>query len=121
MDNRIEEMTKETCGQQIYPYGKDRPICWLNNEDCTCRADNQCDHYEVCERIYNAGYRKIPEGVVDYIENYKEGFKEGVVALKTQLEERANKETVRTIFNEYITYYIVEEVLDEICKELVDE
>ena len=64
MDKQIEEMTKETCGQQIYPYGKDRPICLLNNEDCTCRADNQCDHYEVCERIYNAGYRKIPEGAV---------------------------------------------------------
>lgn len=56
-----------------------------------------------------------------WIEGYKLGFKEGVIALKTQLKERANKETVRTIFNEYITYYIVEEVLDEICKELVDE
>ena len=58
--------------------------------------------------------------MTDWIEGYKLGFKEGVVAVQTQLKERAYKETARTIFNEYITYYIVEEVLDEICKELVD-
>lgn len=54
------------------------------------------------------------------LDDYKQGFKDGVEAVRIQLKERANKETVRTIFNEYITYYIVEEVLDEICKELVD-
>lgn len=120
MDNRIEEMTKETCGQQIYPYGKDRPICWLNNEDCTCRADNQCDHYEVCERIYKAGYRKIPEGAVVLTSNqkiwlehewYNLGFKEGVVAVQTQLKAR---------FNPYYTEGL-NEAIDEVCKELVDE
>ena len=57
----------------------------------------------------------------DWIEGYKLGFKEGVIALKTQLEKIAYKKTLRTIFNEYITYYIGEETLDEICKELEGE
>lgn len=61
---QIEEMAKETCWQQIYPCGDDRPFCFLTHEVCKCCKDNQCDHYEVCERIYNAGYRKIPENAV---------------------------------------------------------
>ena len=125
MDKQIEEMTKETCGQQIYPYGKDRPICWLTKEDCTCRADNQCDHYEVCEQIYNAGYRKIHEGVVDYIENYKEGFKEGVVALKTQLEGILTQPVEMGYYKKpnkrgKVDKELLLRIVEEICKELVD-
>lgn len=68
----------------------------------------------VAEILAKKWYPKIPEGVVDYIENYKLGFKEGVVAVQTQLKEKiADFDELRCIkvFN----------LLDEICKELVDE
>lgn len=137
MDKQIEEMTKETCGQQIYPYGKDRPICWLNNEDCTCRADNQCDHYEVCERIYKAGYRKIPEGAVVLTEDNAEEIGDMVVKspqmqeavlhlIKAWQKETAEKFAERVKMAFYYEFdelipSIMADKIDEICKELVDE
>jgi len=77
----------------------------------------------VAEILAKKWQPKVPERVVDYIENYKEGFKEGVVALKTQLEERAD----RSIMNSdgevvYLDYdFVTVSDIDEICKELVDE
>ena len=59
--------------------------------------------------------------MTDWIEGYKLGFKEGVIALKTQLEERAD----RSIMNSdgeivYLDYnFVTVSDIDEICKELV--
>ena len=116
MDKQIEEMTKETCGQQIYPYGKDRPICWLTKEDCTCRADNQCDHYEVCERIYKAGYRKIPEGSV--VSAREEKSKEVNDLVKEKLKKFAERLEDET--GHWDNGWHIRRKAEEICKELVD-
>ena len=59
----------------------------------------------------------------DWIEGYKLGFKEGVIALKTQLEERAD----RSIMNSdgevvYLDYdFVTINDIDEICEKLEGE
>lgn len=96
MDNRIEEMANDL--QEAW-------TAWSLSKDL------KNPYAFVAEILAKKWHPKIPEGVVDYIENYKEGFKEGVVAVQTQLKAR---------FNPYYTEGL-NEAIDEICKELVDE
>ena len=94
MDNRIEEMANDL--QEAW-------TAWSLSKDL------KNPYAFVAEILAKKWHPKIPEGVVDYIENYKEGFKEGVVAVQTQLKVR---------FNPYYTEGL-NEAIDEICKKLV--
>lgn len=104
---QIEEMAKETCWQQIYPCGDDRPFCFLTHEVCKCCEDNQCDHYEVCERIYNAGYRKIPENAVVLTREDYERL--GLVAEK--FEKRLEE-----VLTSYVPQSFIEEIIGKILE-----
>ncbi len=71
--------------------------------------------YVIFERLYNAGYRKIPEGA-DWLDGYKQGFKEGVEAVRLQFDEG---------FAHYGSRYNIEKrvLLDwvyRICNELTE-
>jgi hypothetical protein len=80
----------------------------------------------VAEILAKKWQPKVPECVVDYIENYKEGFKEGVVALKTQLEGIITQPVEMSYFKKpskrgKVDKELLLGMLDEICRELVDE
>ena len=102
---QIEEMAKIIC--------KDG----ANDGDCDkCGFHRQCSKFKVAEKLYNAGYRKIPEGVVvipkeiSYYENIKKalrtvrlgeksvGFTNEQIMALTQIfhwEELREKEQIR--------------------------
>ena len=99
MDNRIEEMANDL--QEAW-------TAWSLSKDL------KNPYAFVAEILAKKWHPKIPEGVVDYIENYKEGFKEGVVALKTQLVNNSQYG-----FSMGVGFYTIEaDEFDEICKEL---
>lgn len=102
MDNRIEEMANDL--QEAW-------TAWSLSKDL------KTPYAFVAEILAKKWHPKIPEGVVDYIENYKEGFKEGVEALKIQAKER-KFEIVTDAGNREDVVFV--EDIDEICKELVD-
>lgn len=86
--------------------------------DCVDAECNAC----TALAFYNAGYRKIPEGV-DWLDGYKLGFKEGVQALKIQVEQAICDNTYPSfdkkgkpvnIWNAVVGF----DKIDEICKEL---
>ena len=137
---QIEEMAKETCGQQIYPCGEDRPFCFITHEVCNCCEDNQCDHYEICERIYNAGYRKIPEGAVVILDEEMEDFAEKLAQspqmqkvmqglIKSWQKETAEKfaESLKEKLKDNVSAENVDAFVDckkyadEICDEITEE
>ena len=75
---------------------------------------------------------KIPEGAVVLTDeeyerwqgqtlNIKKVRKETAEKFAERLKEMANKEIVRTIFDEFVYYRILEDKIDEICKEFTEE
>ena len=56
-EKQIEEMTKLTC--QMYCRGRDKKCGGV--QDCDCK----CLHYNRCEALYNAGYRKQSENTIE--------------------------------------------------------
>lgn len=128
---QIEEMTKETCWQQIYPYGDDRPFCFLTHGVCKCCYDNQCDHYEVCERIYNAGYRKIPENAVIMteteritmcVEQWDKGYNQARKETAEKFAERLKEMAYQSTDWSHGEHPMVVEVdyIDEILEEITE-
>lgn len=105
MDKQIEELAKDLQeAWTAWGLSVDLPSPWTF----------------VAEILAKKWQPKIPECVVDYIENYKEGFKEGVIALKTQLEN--NHSYIETDYEgDHLVIVTEKDELDEICKELVDE
>ena len=97
-------------------------------EESQCYSDNnfaECTKIKnVVDKLYNAGYRKIPENEVvrqieesemeDWLDGYKKGFKEGVQAVQIQAREQANYTVVNT-------RCVSVDRIDEICKELTEE
>lgn len=74
----------------------------------------------VAEILAKKWQPKIPECVVDYIENYKEGFKEGVEAVRIQFLDCIEIKALREA-GAPGAYRCITQKLDEICRELVDE
>lgn len=111
MDNRIEEMANDL--QEAW-------TAWSLSKDL------KTPYAFVAEILAKKWHPKIPEGVVDYIENYKEGFKEGVVALKTQLEGILTQPVEMGYYKKpnkrgKVDKELLLRIVEEICEELVDE
>lgn len=133
MDDKkqIEEMAKDLCSEY--------------HEDCICccGSSHTCTVCEDCERLYNAGYRKIPEGAVVLTrEEYEErenkineqcqtrAVKVYTDFLKVE-RDKARKETAREILykvketliinneenTEFFDYNYTLETIDEIAKQ----
>lgn len=89
-EKQIEEMARAICP---------------NSKEWSCKACNwgakpNCDAYKNAEKMYNTGYRKIPDGsVVLSIEEVDEFRKDSaeVKFLKNKIIEQTRKETAREI------------------------
>ena len=111
---QIEEMAKVYC-QNGFKCG----------ENC---QTNGCRVYEVCTELYNAGYRKIPEGSVvltreEHISMLKDLAESNEKTYETAYE-RGSKDTAEK-FAERLKQppykdFTEEWVADEICKELTE-
>lgn len=65
MKEQIEEITKITCPS--YHRNKEKKCAGF--QEC----DMKCLHYQRCEALYNAGYRKQKEGEWIYVHTYMRG------------------------------------------------
>ena len=61
-EKQIEEMTKITCSM----YCRDRDKKCAGVQEC----DMKCLHYQRCEALYTAGYRKMPENMGEFSDGY---------------------------------------------------
>lgn len=136
MDKQIEEMAKV--------------LCINDNFQCnTCPSLNKCFNYSHAKKLYNALYRKIPEGAVvltreeyeecekckDLLKQYVDGelinediFVQQVEDLKQARKETAEKyhakvneaiDSVPNATKEFVEAWKAKN--DEICKELEGE
>lgn len=76
MQEMIEEMAEDLCNE----YHEDCICCCVSSETCTV--------YEDCEKLYNAGYRKIPENAVVLTEDeYSDLITDEVNVLERDIAE----------------------------------
>ena len=114
----IEEMAKTYCQNGFK--------C---DENC---QTNGCRVYEVCTELYNAGYRKIPEGAVVVSKQVWEEHIENFDKCREAIEERVRKETAEK-FAKMVSKAFVglscididewnwcQNKIDEICEEITE-
>ena len=92
-----------------------------------------CIDYRMAKAIYNAGYRKIPEGAVvipkkhyelymNEFHNYEVGKRDGSKETAEKFAERL-KESLDISVEGYSTSEVINEIedkIDEICKEITE-
>lgn len=120
MDNKIiEEIAKEF-------------TCIYEDDNCEyCEYRTSCIGLVIARKLYNAGYRKIPENAVVLTEEeYRQDIKD-LVRSNEKTREETRKETAEK-FAERLKEYFIDDFseyeydylcmrIDEICKELGGE
>lgn len=114
--NQIEEMARIICDN--YNNGG----CEIDGYVCNYR----CSNYVDCERLYNAGYRKIPEGavVLSFEDLVMRDEKIKTLCKRKTAEKFAERLKSHPIAKTWFLYNAdgkINVVIDEICKELIGE
>ena len=116
-EKAIEEMAKcYKCESYLYRW---------DVRNCQYLRDGKmCERYKIAEDIYNAGYRKIPDGAVVIPKKITEKTNAETLIKIAKYNERVRKETAREIFKAIknaweTTYYEreFEERIDSLAKQ----
>ena len=88
----INEMARLTCAYSAHIYN-----------DCKDCCHNPCAHKYNAEALYNAGYRKLPDGAtVLLVGKYNQALDEKTIEYFIKHNEQIRKETAKEILNELI-------------------
>ena len=91
-----------------------------------CKFINACERYSLAEELYNAGYRKVPEGAVIVSKKVWEEHIENWDKCGKAIEERVRKETAEKFAErvkeetDHGISALYDSTVDEICKEITE-
>jgi hypothetical protein len=118
---QVEEMARDICGNfGVAIENKCGPL----NFQCDCK----CKWFNIAERCYNAGYRKIPEGSVVLTKEEYDGLKliaSNYYKAVKEVEKKTAEKFAKMLKER--AYYVVCDTrcvsvdnIDEICKEITE-